>query len=149
VHGGLDAWPFKIENWSIKLQGDLPVRVSLSTAHDSVILPICARYLLANRGDVAAAAMHAEAMGAPDRVQRILKTAVAAGNLTVPTSAGGAADLGIASAAFMVSLESVSAFFAILNNGAVRVPLRTKVNLSTTPAVGYLVGEGLASRLPH
>lgn len=119
----------------------------LAIAPDFAALPIVARYLAVNRGDFAAASQHAEQMGAPSRVVNILKTAIPAGSLQVDTSAGGAADLGIASAAFMDSLQSTSSFFALLAGGMTRVPLRTSVYLSSEPAVGYAVSEGASKPL--
>ncbi len=113
-------------------------------AHDSVCIPIIAKYIARNKGDLLNATYDAERDGAPSKVVNYLKTAIGAGSVSDPTTAGGIADTGLIGAAFMQSLESTSAFFQILANGMLKTPLRVRVNLSAEPATGYLVNEGLS-----
>ena len=89
------------------------------------------------------AALLAEASGASERAQRVLKAAVAAGGMN-STDTGAIADLGIVSSGFLASLANVAAFDALLPS-MIRIPLDSPAaRVSTTVPTGYVVGEGSA-----
>jgi len=81
----------------------------------------------------------ADALRASDRVSRICKAAVGAG--TVANSAG-SFDYQTVIESFIGSLRSRSIFYSMLENGIVRVPLRTRVGITTASATGWILGAG-------
>jgi Phage capsid family len=99
------------------------------------------RYLLESRGALATAREIAEQSGAPPRVVNILKSAVAAGDTTDPHWAGALADYNLIAQAFFQSLAPFSAFDAALND-FLRVPLHTRIVVTTTGISGHAVGQG-------
>jgi hypothetical protein len=105
---------------------------------------IC-RLLLQRKGDFADLADFAEQRQLPGRVQRALKAAIPASGFT-----GGANDaLRDISFAFADALAESSVFDRLMRDGAVRLPMATRVISVTTVPQGHLVGEGKAKPLTN
>lgn len=78
---------------------------------------------------------------APQQAQRIFKAGVPAASTTDP-------DFNAAVSAFMGSAKTASALLRLLaDNAVVRVPLRTRVMITTAPGVAVGVAEGAAKPL--
>jgi HK97 family phage major capsid protein len=101
-------------------------------------MAIIARLLLTHNADFSAMSDVAEQRQMPARVRLALKAAVGAASLA------GTPALAEISANFAAALKSVSAFDWLLDGGAVRLPLNTRLIASTTVPQGYAVGEGKA-----
>ena len=83
----------------------------------------------------------AKAIGCTDRVVDVMtKSAVTPGVMSDALSTTGLV------AAFVDSLRNFGAFDAILPS-IVRVPMKTKIALTTVGATGFVIGEGQAKRL--
>src|SRR5262249_32766485 len=95
------------------------------------------KFLLACRGDRIAARAMAEAAGASERVQTILKTAVSAGSTS---TLGALNDYRIAVGGFLSTLRGYSAFDTILPS-TMQLPLHTRVAVSSVAITGTRVGE--------
>lgn len=96
------------------------------------------------RGKLAYAAHFAEASPGDERVARILRSAVAAGTMADAAWAGDLAGYGIIAAGFIESLRSLSVFDRMFSDGSIRrIPLRTRLAVSTNAIVGNEVGEGI------
>jgi Phage capsid family len=102
-----------------------------------------AKFLLDAKGQPALAWENAKQKRALPRVCEILKAAVASGGTDDPVWAGALADYSLIAQAFLGSLREFSAFDTVLSDRAFLIaPLRTRVKIVTTSAVGSLVGEG-------
>jgi HK97 family phage major capsid protein len=95
------------------------------------------------RGRLAYAAHFAEAIPGGERAAQVLRSAVSAGTMADAAWAGNLAGYQSIAAGFIESLRSLSVFDRLLADGAIRrIPLRTRLALSTVAAVGAEVGEG-------
>ncbi|EIL97822.1 hypothetical protein AB7849_04890 [Rhodanobacter sp. 115] len=95
------------------------------------------------RGKLAYAAHFAEASPGDERVARTLRSAVSAGTMADAAWAADLAGYGIIAAGFLESLRGLSVFDRMFSDGAIRrIPLRTRLAVSTIVAVGAEVGEG-------
>lgn len=85
----------------------------------------------------------AEAAGAPSSVLRMLqKTGVGAGS-TADSEWGGSLDYINAQNAFIEAAQTTSVFFRLLADGAfLKMPLRTRIGVTTANASGFIVGQG-------
>jgi HK97 family phage major capsid protein len=109
--------------------------------------PIAVLSWVARAKAIAAKGYHDEAAAwmaanrAPEKAQRIFKSPAGAGS-TIDSDLG---DYGISIGAWSDSMRTQSAFYRILNdNGFTRVPIRTRVGITTVPVTGSVVGEGAA-----
>jgi hypothetical protein len=86
----------------------------------------------------------AESVGCPDRVKRILKSAVAAGTTLDAAWAGSAVgDYRGIVAGFMEAMRTKSVFYRLLNDNAFTiVPLHKQIVVTTAAASGWILGEG-------
>ncbi|MCP4562548.1 MAG: phage major capsid protein [Bosea sp.] len=84
-----------------------------------------------------------EATKAPETVKAVLKAAVGAGSLSDPAFAGALDDHAEIVGAFVEALRSRSIFARLLDDGMIRLPLRTRASIIVANATGYAVGEGL------
>lgn len=97
---------------------------------------------LAAGGGYAAGMQHAKSVGVADRaIEFMQKAAVSPLTMSDPLSQS------TLIAAFIDSLRNIGAFDTMLASGMVRVPLKTKVALSTIAATAFVVGQGVAKRL--
>ncbi|WP_091948196.1 phage major capsid protein [Phyllobacterium sp. YR620] len=109
---------------------------------ENATIPWIARALLHAKGDLMLAAKWSELNSAPDRALRILKAAASAGTISDPDWAGALADYRIAIGAFVESMRTRSVFYRFLAENAFRrVPLRTRIALTTISATGWIIGE--------
>jgi HK97 family phage major capsid protein len=116
--------------------------MSAFTHPESTMVGKAAKYLLSAKGDRLEAIQRAQLDGAPIKVESILKTAVNVGTMTDPTWGAPLADPKISAAAFINSLQTISPFARMLADGGfVRTPLNTKIFISSSAAVGSVVGE--------
>jgi HK97 family phage major capsid protein len=103
----------------------------------------CAKSLMAARGRAGDAAVFAERNKFSDRVGRFLKSGVAVGNTS---GSGWAAELvqyQTVADAFLASLAPYSSFDKILNlNGFTRIPMQTRVVITSATATSSVVAEG-------
>jgi HK97 family phage major capsid protein len=101
------------------------------------------RFLLLGKGDALQAAHLAEVSGRAPRVTTILKSAIAAGTLANAGWAGNLAPYGQIADGFAESLRSLSVFDRMLGDAAMRrIPLRTRVAVTTVGATGGSAAEG-------
>lgn len=103
-------------------------------------IPMYCRSLLGARGNPIEAARIARRLNASSRVIGLLEK----GGIGALTSNDGAAlqSFGGMSVSFLNALQTRSVLFYLLNNGARRVPPRTKISLTTAISVGTVPGEG-------
>ena len=114
----------------------------------SVAFPVMVKSLLACNNQASDAASLAEANRAPERVVRLLKSAVAAGSWGDPGWAANLADWRVLASGFFSSLRTRSLFFRLLDDRAFqRVPLRTRIGVVTSSATGDVIGEGAAAKV--
>ena len=93
---------------------------------------------IASKGFHDGAANWLAANRAPDRAIRVFQKAAIGAGSSVDSDLG---DYGVS--AFSASARTRSAFYRILDdNGFTRVPLNTRVGITTIPATGTAVGEG-------
>jgi HK97 family phage major capsid protein len=117
------------------------VNAAIETATRSGEFIAIAKRFTAARGDMNEAIVSAEGERSP-RVVQVLKAAVSAGGLNAPSwGAELGSDYGTAVSAFLDSLRNVGAFDALLPSMR-KVPLRTRVIITTVGATGAIVGEG-------
>lgn len=96
------------------------------------------------RGSLAHARHMAEASPGDERAARILRSAVAAGTMADAAWAGDLAGYGVIASGFLESLRSLSVFDRMFSDGAIRrIPLRTRLAVSTIAGIGAEVGEGM------
>ena len=104
------------------------------------------RHLAQARGKLSEAVALAEGSAAPSRVVAVLKAAQGAGAPTLgqPDAMGGELVPGYdqLAGAFFDSLRGRSAFFRMLARALARVPMRTRLVLSTASASAWVVGAG-------
>lgn len=104
---------------------------------------LCRCRMIASKGEVGEAQAWADAVGAPDRVKRILKSPIGAGQTGNYEWAGAfAGDYRTVITAFVDGLRTRSIFFRLMDGGITRVPMRKRVGLMTSGASGWIVGEG-------
>jgi HK97 family phage major capsid protein len=109
----------------------------------TALLPILARNLALAGGRSDDALRFAQATKAPDRVIQFLKAPVSAHD-TNDADLAGMVDARVISTSFQTLLRNSSLFFRLLDNGLVRVPLRTRVGFTAASATAFVVGEGAA-----
>lgn len=103
-----------------------------------------ARLIGRARGKLAYAAHFAEATPGGERAAQVIRSAVSAGTMADAAWAGNVAGYNAIAAGFIESLRSLSVFDRLLADGAVRrIPLRTRLAISTVATVGSEVGEGV------
>lgn len=112
------------------------------TSPEASALCQVAQFIAKAAGDRQLAAQLAQARGAPDRVQRLIKAPVAAGS-SLNADYAELYDAGVATTAFVESLEGDSILATLLPDANV-VPLRTRAALLTVGASAWIVGEGAA-----
>jgi len=107
--------------------------------------PIAVLSWVARAKAIASKSFHSDAEAwmaanrAPEKAMRIFKSPVGAGS-TINSDLG---DTGIAIGAWTDAMRTQSAFYRILSdNGFIRVPVRTRVGITTVPVTGSVVGEG-------
>lgn len=121
---------------------------ALTTAPDAALMAILAKNLATSRGESLSirareALVNAERTGAPQRVQTYLKALVGAGS-TGDATLDGLVDANIIVTAFISTLRNRSVFYSLLDDGMVKVPLRTRFSAITASATAFIVGEGAA-----
>lgn len=106
-----------------------------------------AKALLASRASGISPADLAASTGAHARVVNTLrsKAAVGAGTLDDGDFGETLSQWGSQSQAFFATLQSGSAFFRLLGDAGRRVPLRTRVSVTSASATGWVLGEGKPS----
>lgn len=119
---------------------------AVSLRPESHSLAIYAKALLASPDGIGAAREYAAYTNAPARVQNILKSAVDFATTTDTDWASALADYRIAVSAFVGSLANDSVFYRIAQT-FVQVPLKSRVVISTSAAIGHVVGEGQVKQL--
>ena len=96
------------------------------------------------RGKLAYAVHFAEATPGGERAAQVLRSAVSAGTMADAAWAGNVAGYNTIAAGFLESLRSLSVFDRLFADGAIRrIPLRTRLAVSTVATVGSEVGEGV------
>jgi hypothetical protein len=114
--------------------------VKINHVPASAELGVLAKHLLSHAHNGAGSiADTAEIQGLPERVQRVLRAAIPAGGIDLADGAFQAI-----SQAFSASLAPVSAFDRLLNDGAVRLPLNTRIAAVTAVVAGAAPLEGKA-----
>ena len=121
---------------------------ALAPAPNSALLAVVAKALAMTRGGEGGghaqdALRYAEATGAPVVAQNYLKALVSAG-ATGDADLAGLADTRTIVTAFISSLRNRSLFYSLLDDGLVKVPLRTRISSVTADATAFLVGQGAA-----
>jgi HK97 family phage major capsid protein len=119
------------------LSKELPM--NLDPSHEFAILARCVGRA---RGSLVRAAEIAEAMPGGQRVAGVLRSAIAAGTVADAVWAGPLVGYQAVATGFLESLRPLSAFDRMLGDGAMRrVPLKTRLAVSSIAAVGAEVGE--------
>jgi hypothetical protein len=119
------------------------INANIETATKAGEFVACAKSLLAARGRANDAAAFAEQSGYSDRVTRVLKTGVAAGNSSTTGWAQELISYQAVADSFLASLAPYSSFDKIINlNGFTRLPMETRIFVASTAAVGSAVSEG-------
>jgi HK97 family phage major capsid protein len=98
------------------------------------------RALCRTKGDLALAARQVEGKGS-QRLQAVIRSAVAAGTSSAANWAEPISQFSQMSNAFIQSLIGLSAFDTLMNGGMRRVPLKTKLAVTTTAAVASNIVE--------
>lgn len=94
-------------------------------------------------GSLTEAVHYAAADPYGERVTTVLRSAMGAGSVENASWAGNLVGYNILAAGFIESLRAASVFDRLLADGTLRrVPLRTRLAISTMAATGALVGEG-------
>lgn len=113
---------------------------------DQRVLSQLARLKMVSQGDVHTALKVADAYRATPRTVSILKSVVAAGVTSDSSWAGSLVDYDTAVSAFIESLRGRSIFYTLLPDMR-RVPLATRVAISTAALSGGIVGNGAPIQL--
>jgi HK97 family phage major capsid protein len=114
--------------------------LDLSTGGAEFVL--MARCIAKARGQLSLAATIADTAYGGQRVAAILRSAISAGTVTDAAWAGSLSGYHSVAEGFIESLRSLSVFDRLLADGATRrVPLRTRLAVSTVAASGTVVGE--------
>ena len=104
---------------------------------------LMAKCLAKAKGSLSLAAEFARAHPNGNRVETVLRSAVTAGSVADAGWAGNLIGHSLVAAGFIDSLPAVSVLDRLLADGALRrVPLRTRLAISTVAVTGQVVGEG-------
>lgn len=114
----------------------------LDQSHGGAEFVLMARCIAKARGQLSLAATIADTSYGGQRVAAILRSAISAGTVTDAAWAGSLSGYHSVAEGFIESLRSLSVFDRLLADGAMRrVPLRTRLAVSTVAASGAVVGE--------
>lgn len=109
---------------------------------ESTDVGLVAKSLMLSRSAGLPPSVVARSLGASSRAIGVLEKAAVPAISTGDGPGEVLADWQIASSAFFTSLRTSSVFFALLDRGLRRIPLRTSLGIVSASANGWIVGEG-------
>lgn len=116
--------------------------MSLNQSAGGAEFVLLARCIARARGQLSLAATLADSAPGGQRVAAILRSAISAGTVTDAAWAGSLSGYQSVAEGFIESLRSLSVFDRLLADGSMRrVPLRTRLAVSTLAATGAVVSE--------